>query len=95
MYVVGNCVYRVFTFLLVYLHLGGLIMLPVKHGLPTVLNYISGFYITCNEIPDFINHADQDAILTRLAVFHTKCLPEEDSSVTCMHFPFLCKAENN
>ena len=60
-------------------------MLPVKHGLPTVLNYMSAFYITCNEIPDFVNQADQDAILTRLDVFHTTSLPEKDSSVTCMY----------
>ena len=61
-------------------------MPPVKHGQPTLLNYTSGFYITCNEIPDFVNQADQAAILTRLAIFNTKNLPGKDSSVTCMYF---------
>ena len=78
-------------------------------ALPTVLNCMSGFYITYNEIPDFVNQSDEDAIPTRLDVFHTTSLPEKDSSVTCMYvcmyvydmyvfhlyFSFLCIGENN
>ena len=71
--------------LCISLILGGLIMLPVKHGEPTVLNYKSGFYITCNEVPNFVNPSDQEAIETRLAIFRTRSLPEKDSSVTCMY----------
>ena len=61
--------------------LGGFQVLPVKHGEAKKLNYKSGFYITCNQIPDFVDPADQAAILTRLEVFQTKSLPNKDPSV--------------
>ena len=56
-------------------------MLSQKHTKATKVNYKSGFYITTQEIPDFVNDVDNRAIRSRLRSFKTTALPKKDSSV--------------
>lgn len=50
------------------------------------VNYRSGFFITTNNLPNFGNDLDQEAVYRRLQVFKTKALPKKDSSVTGTYF---------
>ena len=56
-------------------------MLSQKHSKATKVNYRSGFFITTNGIPDFVNERDNSAIRKRLEPFTTKALPKMDSSL--------------
>ena len=56
-------------------------MLSQKHKTATKVNYRSGFFITTNELPDFVNDIDNKAIKSRLKCFKTQALQKTDSSV--------------
>ena len=72
----------IFLYFQLFILLGGLIMLSQKHADAKRVNYRSGFFITTNVLPDFGHQVDQEAILRRLKVFHTRTLQHKDSSVT-------------
>ena len=50
---------------------GGIQTLPQKHKEASICIYQSGFFITKNEMPNFDQGLDTEAILTGLAVFET------------------------
>ena len=56
-------------------------MLSQKHCKATKVNYKSGFFITTQQLPDFVNDDDNRAIKSRLKVFKTTALPKKDSSL--------------
>ncbi|XP_066925534.1 uncharacterized protein [Clytia hemisphaerica] len=61
---------------------GGLLFLPQKHKQGNRIRYNSGFFLTTNEMPDFVNDIDNQAIATRLEVFNCDSLPKKDKKVT-------------
>ena len=61
---------------------GGLQILPQKHKEASICIYQSGFFITTNEMPNFGQGLDAEAISTRLAVFQTEPLKSVRRSCT-------------
>ena len=61
---------------------GGLQILPQKHKEASICIYQSGFVITTNEMPNFGQGLDAEAISTRLAVFQTEPLKSVRRSCT-------------
>ena len=57
-------------------------MLSQKHQSASKVTYNSGFFITTNELPDFVHKRDNGAIKCRLKIYNTKALPKRDTSVT-------------
>lgn len=56
--------------------------IPQKHKSANRVKYNSGFFLTCNEYPDFGTERDCQAIRTRLDIFNSTSLPKKNKTVT-------------